>query len=331
MRVPDETVAAALAGLRQASCELNAPDLYGPDDSTLTNVSHDPLFGESWQRHRPFQAVGLRIPRFQISCFRTAIERGEICAQWESPPPRTPVNEVGLVLQYLQEQWVQNLQLRSADERTDESVVETMRQVFRNAWHTSVWFYGQGKLSESPIEIREPKTMTAVRKYLLRFDGWLRRARVEKPSPTSPSGLPPQSPREIQAISPMPTEDVTTTTQSQVASHAHWIHNADEAPPSTHQFGPLTGTRAELGRALRRPDDDGKSETAQRALLAQKARTGIVWVRRCAGETPLDAFFRSNREFDAATERIATLRRRKKAKANATKRKSATVNASKRK
>lgn len=326
MRLPDKVVSAALDKLRQACRELNAPDLYGPDDSSLVNVADDPLFGRSWRSHRPFQAAGLRIPRFQKSCVWAAIERGEICEEWEeSDPPRTPVNEVDSLLRYLQDEWKQNLQLCSTGKKWDEDVIKSMRQVFQRAWHASVWFYGQGKLSESPIDIREPKTMPEVREYLLRFDGWLRVARVEQLSPTSPSGLPP---REIQTISSVATENVTTTTHGQVVSRTHWLHKAVEVPPSTHQFGALTGTRAELGFVFRDPENDGQCDTAQRELLAVKVDNGIVWLRKRAGEKTFDAFFRSKNELDGATKQLAAFRKRKKASANASKRKAAKASAS---
>jgi len=102
--LPDDRVGSAQSKLHQLCRDLQLPELFGPEDSSLLDRCDDPLFGSSWRRFRPFQAAGLRIGRFQDECVQLAIDRQEICAKWIGDPPNSPVNDTVSLHRYLREQ-----------------------------------------------------------------------------------------------------------------------------------------------------------------------------------------------------------------------------------
>src|SRR5262249_2970973 len=91
---------------------------------------------------------------------------------------------------------------------------------------------------------------------------------------------------------------------------AEWCHRSDEKPPKDY-YGPLSGCRRDLATAIcqhpkGKPYSDGRP-------LKTKARNGRVWIREMRGHER-EVYFREEKAFEYAKERLTELREKKRNK-----------------
>jgi|GEM_PF-6725736 len=293
--LPDDRVGSAQSKLHQLCRDLQLPELFGPEDSSLLDRCDDPLFGSSWRRFRPFQAAGLRIGRFQDECVQLAIDRQEICAKWIGDPPNSPVNDTVSLHRYLREQCRQIFLCSSESMLPDDAAVGTVDRVLQNVRHTSDWLFAMGILTEEPIEIRNPTSLADAKEMVFRLLNWIGRM--------SPNSL-------------VPSEATT--------NRPTWLHFECEEPPRSHTYGPVTAKYDELGFALRREIDPAVGKTQLRKHFAKKAGTirPLFWVRETVGLDSVDVYFVTATLKDSVEARLKEYRALIAAKPNETQRNS---------
>ena len=84
----------------------------------------------------------------------------------------------------------------------------------------------------------------------------------------------------------------------QTGSAGNWWHEPGEKRPPEYQYGPLMGTKKEVGRWM------GEKDTPNPRRLEQKARKGILFVVRC-DHTVWEVWFKDQKSW----ERIASVAR----------------------
>jgi len=173
--IPPANERSILRDLREACEQLQAPGLFGPDDSELLRRGPDgpaKLLTDNANLTRRLRVVGIRVPLIQDGCLQYAVARREIVAHWESSPPRLPVNSVNSLLSYVLDSWNRGFDHHQAGGGNFEELLETLSVTLRNFRVTADWFHQSG-LPKNSIPAIQPRSFAQLQRYVLRIISWL--------------------------------------------------------------------------------------------------------------------------------------------------------------
>ena len=147
----DDEIANVVASVQAACDQLQAAELFGPDDQALVAAggpdgARKPGFA-GWVAAKPAE---IRLASVLRCCERYVFERGEVCPAWVKPFPAEPVTSVAALASYLDKQmdrWSQAEILRSGSPLATSA--EEWR-VLDNVQHTLAWFHRRGLIRSAP-------------------------------------------------------------------------------------------------------------------------------------------------------------------------------------
>ncbi|MFM9962408.1 MAG: hypothetical protein ACKV2Q_14440 [Planctomycetaceae bacterium] len=100
----------------------------------------------------------------------------------------------------------------------------------------------------------------------------------------------------------------TELTDNHPGIEPEWLHDADAEPPPEYRYGPLVGTREQLGFAVRpKSPDPVDSKNAHRNYLKAKAtgHSPRIWVKKTFAK-PVEVYFRDENPWRSANQRLET-------------------------
>jgi len=174
--IPRSKERAILQWLRENCERLQASELFRSTDSELMRRGPDgpaKFMTADHTASRRLRVVGIRVPHIQDGCLRYAVARREIVADWESSPPRTPVDSVESLRSFVLGSWSRCFDHYTAGGKTIEELLQTMSAILRNFRLTAEWLHRSSGLLKNPIPPIQPHSLAQLQRHVLRILEWL--------------------------------------------------------------------------------------------------------------------------------------------------------------
>lgn len=173
VEIPKKQKRTILSRLKSACEYLSAPELFGPCDGEFDRHEVASIFESCWPDVARLSVAGFRVPRIQDGCLHYAGKRGEICEDWEAAPPRSPINSVELLLEYLRGRWNELNRDRTSAGFDSDELVSSMQPALQNVWRTVDWLRDRGELSVPPFLNLEPQSIRELQQHVRRLEKWI--------------------------------------------------------------------------------------------------------------------------------------------------------------
>ena len=173
----------------QAACEqLQSPELFGLDDPELLRQGPNGparyMSANFSNASRHLRAIGIRVPHIQDRCLQHAVTSQEICTEWESLPPRFPVNSVQSLVSYVRGSWNQSFDFHRIGDWSTEELFRTMSVTLFNFRATADWLQQADRMGANPIPAVRPRSFARLQRHVLVVIDWLEEQCLANPPDT---------------------------------------------------------------------------------------------------------------------------------------------------